>query len=99
MAYGNRNGASKTSVSPPPVSPLIGQSVPPVAPLPTSGTLIGSPLPPRYRFRELLLLGDAYNTYADDGERYDNLFTSIRFYLFCMKQKIVFSYKQKQQEF
>ena len=32
-------------------------------------TTIGSPLPPRYRFRELLLMGDTYNTLTDDGER------------------------------
>ena len=34
--------------------------------------VLGSPLPPRYRFRELLMgaTTDTYNTYIDDGERY-----------------------------
>ena len=31
---------------------------------------LGSPLPPRYRFRDLLLVGDPEKPYVDDGERY-----------------------------
>ncbi|KAH7636442.1 hypothetical protein HUG17_10412 [Dermatophagoides farinae] len=36
--------------------------------------LLGSPLPPRYRFRELLMgaTTDTYNTYIDDGESVNN---------------------------
>ncbi|KAH9416246.1 hypothetical protein DERP_000745 [Dermatophagoides pteronyssinus] len=36
----------------------------------STNPLLGSPLPPRYRFRELLMgaTTDIYNTYIDDGE-------------------------------
>ena len=54
------------------MNPIVpgGTVTPPIPPLqPTSGNLIGSPFPPRYRFRDLLPGPDQYNTLADDGER------------------------------
>ncbi|OTF70806.1 hypothetical protein BLA29_012190 [Euroglyphus maynei] len=59
-------------IIPPPISPTQQQQQQQQQSQ-TSNPLHGSPLPPRYRFRELLMgaTTDIYNTYADDGERCD----------------------------